>query len=174
MILNREQSGRRADELRSQGKRVVFTNGVFDLLHVGHVRYLLAARALGDALIIGVNSDESVRRLKGPTRPLNPEAERAEVLDALECVDSVCIFGEDTPHALIEIVRPDIHAKGGDYQTPDALPETALVRQLGGEVVILDLVVGRSTTRLIEKMRSESQSERSERSQPGQLGGKAS
>lgn len=137
--------------LRGEGKRVVFTNGVFDILHVGHVRYLQAARALGDALLVGVNSDASVRRLKGPTRPLNPEDERAEVIAALSCVDGVCVFGEDTPHALIEAVRPNIHAKGGDYKTPDALPEAELVRSLGGEVVILPLVPGRSTTRLLER-----------------------
>src|SRR5919205_594306 len=110
------------------------------------------ARALGDALLVGVNSDASVRRLKGPTRPLNPQDERAEVLAALACVDGVCIFEEDTPHALISAVRPHVHAKGGDYASPDALPEAPLVRSLGGEVVILPLVPGRSTTRLIRKI----------------------
>jgi rfaE bifunctional protein nucleotidyltransferase chain/domain len=149
LILDREAIGRRSAELQAEGKRVVFTNGVFDLLHVGHVRYLQAARALGDALLIGVNSDDSVRRLKGPTRPLNLDQERAEVLDALHCVDSVCIFEEDTPLNLIEIIRPNVHAKGGDYASPDALPETPLVRFLGGEVVILPVVEGRSTTRMI-------------------------
>lgn len=152
MILEREAMATRAAELRAAGKRVVFTNGVFDLLHVGHVRYLQAAHELGDALFIGVNSDDSVRRLKGPTRPLNPAEERAEVLAALRCVDAVCIFEEDTPMALLEIIRPDIHAKGGDYKTPDALPETPLVRSYGGEVVILPFVDGRSTTRIIGKM----------------------
>lgn len=141
-----------ADDLRAQGKRVVFTNGVFDILHVGHVRYLQAARALGDALLVGVNSDQSVRRLKGPTRPVNPEDERAEVIAALSCVDGVCVFPEDRPDELIQRVRPAVHAKGGDYATPDALPETPLVRSLGGEVAILPLVPGRSTTRLLEKM----------------------
>lgn len=143
-----------AADLRRSGRRVVFTNGVFDILHVGHVRYLQAARALGDALIVGINADASVRRLKGPTRPVNTENERAEVIAALSCVDGVCIFGEDTPHALIELVRPTIHAKGGDYQSPDALPETPLVRSLGGNVVILPLVQDRSTTRLIAKMQT--------------------
>jgi rfaE bifunctional protein nucleotidyltransferase chain/domain len=153
MILTRLEFMERAATLRADGRRVVFTNGVFDILHVGHVRYLQAARALGDALLVGVNSDASVRRLnKGPSRPLNPEEERAEVLDALACVDSVCIFDEDTPHALIELVRPYVHAKGGDYAAPDALPEAALVRSLGGEVVILPLVPGRSTTRLIQRI----------------------
>jgi rfaE bifunctional protein nucleotidyltransferase chain/domain len=139
-----------AEQLRAEGKRVVFTNGVFDILHVGHVRYLQDARALGDALLVGVNSDASVRRLKGPTRPINLEDERAEVLAALSCVTGVCVFEEDTPHALIEAVRPHIHAKGGDYASPEALPETPLVRSLGGEVHILPLVPGRSTTRLVK------------------------
>lgn len=138
-----------AETLRASGKRVVFTNGVFDILHVGHVRYLEEARALGDALIVGVNSDASVRRLKGPMRPVNLENERAELLAALRCVDGACIFGEDRPDRLIEAVRPAIHAKGGDYGSPDALPETPLVRRLGGEVVILRLVPDRSTSRLI-------------------------
>ena len=144
-----------ADALRAEGKRVVFTNGVFDILHVGHVRYLQAARALGDALLVGVNSDASVRRLKGPTRPINPEDERAEVMAALACVNGVCVFEEDTPHALIEAVRPTVHAKGGDYGTPEALPETALVRSLGGDVVILPLVPGRSTTGLLARAREQ-------------------
>jgi rfaE bifunctional protein nucleotidyltransferase chain/domain len=155
MILSRPDMAERAAALRADGKRVVFTNGVFDILHVGHVRYLQSAHARGDALLVGLNSDASVRRIKGPSRPLNPEDERAEVLDALACVDSVCIFGEDTPHTLIEAVRPHVHAKGGDYKTPDALPEAALVRSLGGEVVILPLVPGRSTTRLIRRIEGE-------------------
>ena len=142
-----------AGSLRAAGKRVVFTNGVFDILHVGHLRYLEAARAPGDALLIGVNADDSVRRLKGPTRPINPEAERAELLAALRCVDGVCVFHEDTPMELIQAVRPDIHAKGGDYKTPDALPETPLVRSLGGQVVILPLVPDRSTTRIVETLK---------------------
>lgn len=151
-VLDRATFAALAERLRGEGRRVVFTNGVFDILHVGHVRYLQAARALGDALLVGVNSDASVNRLKGPERPLNPEDERAELLAALACVDGICVFGEDTPHALIEAVRPDIHAKGGDYKTPDALPEAELVRSLGGEVVILQLVPGRSTTGLIARM----------------------
>lgn len=138
-----------ADNARAGGHRIVFTNGVFDILHVGHVRYLQAARALGDLLIVGINSDASVQRLKGPTRPINPESERADVIAALRCVDGVCVFGEDRPDGLIEVVRPHIHAKGGDYVSPDALPEAPLVRRLGGEVVLLPLIAGRSTTRLI-------------------------
>ncbi|MBC8137753.1 MAG: D-glycero-beta-D-manno-heptose 1-phosphate adenylyltransferase [Fibrella sp.] len=148
-----KEFGTFAKSLRADGKRVVFTNGVFDILHVGHLRYLEAARALGDALLIGVNADASVRRLKGPTRPINPEVERAELLAALRCVDGVCVFSEDTPMELIKAVRPDIHAKGGDYASPDVLPETPLVRSLGGEVVILQLIPDRSTTRTIERMK---------------------
>jgi rfaE bifunctional protein nucleotidyltransferase chain/domain len=154
-VLDREAFARYANELRQAGKRIVFTNGVFDILHVGHVRYLEEARALGDVLLLGVNSDDSVRRLKGPTRPVNLEAERAEVLTALRCVDAACIFTEDTPEELIRLVRPHIHVKGGDYKTPDALPETPLVRSLGGEVVILSLIPDRSTTRTIQKMESQ-------------------
>ncbi len=150
--MTRDELAHFAANLRAEGKRVVFTNGVFDILHVGHVRYLQQARALGDALLVGINSDASVRRLKGPTRPINTEDERAEVIAALACVDGTCVFGEDAPMALIEAVRPDIHAKGGDYKSPDALPETPLVLSLGGEVVILPLVDGRSTTRLIGLM----------------------
>jgi len=142
-----------AHSLRAAGRaRIVFTNGVFDLLHVGHIRYLEAARALGDALLVGVNTDASVRRLKGPDRPINSEDERAEVIAALRCVDGVCLFAEDRPDALIRAVRPAVHAKGGDYEDPDALPETPLVRALGGEVVILPLVPGRSTTRLVRRL----------------------
>jgi rfaE bifunctional protein nucleotidyltransferase chain/domain len=151
-VMDREAFVRYAEEMRGAGKRIVFTNGVFDILHVGHVRYLEEARALGDVLLVGVNSDESVRRLKGPTRPVNVEAERAEVLMALRCVDAACVFEEDTPEELIRLVRPHIHVKGGDYKTPDALPETPLVRSLGGKVVILSQIPDRSTTRLILKI----------------------
>lgn len=143
-----------AAQFRAEGKRVVFTNGVFDILHVGHLRYLQQARALGEVLFVGVNADASVRRLnKGPERPINPEDERAELLLGLKCVDAVCVFEEDTPLELIRAVRPDIHCKGGDYASPDVLPETPLVRSLGGEVVILSLVPGRSTTEVVKKLR---------------------
>jgi len=143
-----------AAQFRAEGKKVVFTNGVFDILHVGHLRYLQQARALGDVLFVGVNADTSVRRLnKGPERPINPEDERAELLLGLKCVDAVCVFEEDTPLELIRAVRPNIHCKGGDYASPDVLPETPLVRSLGGEVVILSLVPGRSTTEVVKKLR---------------------
>jgi rfaE bifunctional protein nucleotidyltransferase chain/domain len=138
-------------ELR-RGKRLVFTNGVFDLLHVGHVRYLQQARVLGDLLIVGINSDESVRQLgKGPDRPINPAEERAELLNALECVDACVVFDETTPEALIAALKPEVHVKGGDY-VPDDMPETPLVRSYGGEVVILPFTPGRSTTKLLERL----------------------
>lgn len=139
-------------ELR-QGKRLVFTNGVFDILHAGHVTYLQQARDLGDLLIVGMNSDDSVRRLnKGPERPINPLADRATVLSALRCVDGVVSFGEDTPVRLIEALHPEVHVKGGDYDA-DLLPETPIVRSYGGEVVIIPLLPGRSTTEILKRSR---------------------
>lgn len=147
-ILTREQLAERVRRLKAEGKRIVFTNGCFDLLHIGHARYLQQARALGDFLIIGLNSDESVRRLKGPKRPLVPEKERAEMLAALECVDAVALFSENTPDALIRAIGPDIHVKGGDYRVED-LPEAKVVKALGGEVRILPLVAGRSTSEIV-------------------------
>ena len=138
--------------LRAGGQRIVFTNGCFDILHTGHVRYLKAARSLGDCLAVGLNSDVSVRRLKGPERPVNAEADRAEVLDALFAVDYVTIFDEPTAAELIARIRPDVYVKGGDY-TLDTLPEAKLVQQYGGRVAFVDLVPGRSTTKVIEKLR---------------------
>ncbi len=140
------------DARRAQGELLVTTNGVFDLLHVGHVRYLKQARALGGLLIVGVNSDACTRRLKGPTRPLVTEDERMEVLAALSCVDYVTLFDEPTPVAWLTAVLPDIHAKGGDYDV-ETMPETALVRAHGGQVVTLPFVPGRSTTNLTNLMR---------------------
>jgi rfaE bifunctional protein nucleotidyltransferase chain/domain len=133
--------------------RVVFTNGVFDLLHPGHVDLLVAARAAGDALVVGVNSDASVRRLKGPSRPMRTEAERAFVLAALEAVDAVAIFEQDTPLELITSLRPDVIVKGGDY-TPDTVVGRAEVESWGGRVVIVPLTPGHSTTAIIEKLRA--------------------
>ena len=131
-------------------KRVVFTNGCFDLLHLGHLRTLLAARKEGDALVVGVNSDASVRRLKGEKRPLNPERERAALLAAMECVDIVVIFEEDTPLRVIETLKPDVHVKGGDYREED-LPEAPVIRSYGGEIVLAKLLPGHSTTELVLK-----------------------
>ncbi|MGD9520146.1 MAG: D-glycero-beta-D-manno-heptose 1-phosphate adenylyltransferase [Armatimonadota bacterium] len=144
-VLSREELRRVVEELHRQGKTLVFTNGCFDLLHIGHIRYLYDASRLGDVLIVGINSDESVTRLKGPSRPMIPEAERAEMLAALSCVDYVSIFSEDTPDELIKLIRPNVHVKGGDYR-PEDLPEAPLVKSLGGRVVIAPLVNGRSTT----------------------------
>ena len=137
---------------RAVQRRIVFTNGCFDLLHRGHVAYLNRAKALGDVLVVGLNSDDSVRRLKGPDRPLNPLDDRAQVLAALRCVDYIVPFSEDTPARLIEALRPDIYVKGGDYRL-ETLPERALVEALGGSVQILAYVEDRSTTGLIERLR---------------------
>ena len=133
--------------------RVVFTNGVFDLLHPGHVDVLLAARSHGDALIVGLNSDASVRRLKGPTRPVRTAAERAYVLAALEAVDAVVVFDEDTPLQLVRHLRPSTIVKGGDY-APEAVVGADDVRADGGDVVIVPLTPGQSTTSIIEKLRA--------------------
>jgi len=130
------EAGRLAERLRAEGRRIVLANGCFDLLHVGHVRYLDAARRLGDVLFVGVNSDAAVARLKGPGRPLMPAAERVEVLSALRAVDHVVVFDDDTADALIAAIRPDVHAKGTDY-TPDSVPERETVRAYGGRVAIV-------------------------------------
>lgn len=141
------------DEWRGMhGGTVVFTNGVFDILHPGHVDVLAAARAAGDALIVGVNSDESVRRLKGADRPLRSAIERAYVLAALESVDAVTIFDQDTPIELIRLLRPDILVKGGDY-TPDTVVGREEVESWGGRVLIVPLTPGQSTTDIMERMR---------------------
>lgn len=136
---------------RPRQGRLVFTNGVFDLLHRGHVEYLFAARALGDALVVAVNSDASVRRLKGPSRPLVPLEDRMVVLAGLACVDAVTAFEEDTPRDLIAALLPDILVKGGDYRADRVVGGTE-VRAAGGEVVILPFLEGRSTTGLIRRM----------------------
>lgn len=141
-----------AEDVRAVGGTVVFTNGVFDLLHPGHVRYLREARALGDALIVAVNSDSSVRANKGPGRPINPERERAEVLLALESVDAAVIFDEETPQAIISAVKPDVLVKGADWG-PDDIVGRAVVEAHGGRVVRIELAPGFSTTALIDKVR---------------------
>ncbi|HET9490434.1 MAG TPA: adenylyltransferase/cytidyltransferase family protein [Methylomirabilota bacterium] len=134
-MLTVDEAAALADRLRAAGKRIVLTNGCFDLLHVGHVRYLREARALGDVLFVGLNSDAAVRRLKGPGRPLLPSAERAEILTALRAVDHVVLFDDDTADRLVTRLRPHVHAKGTDY-TPESVPEEASVRAVGGRVVI--------------------------------------
>ena len=141
----------RLEAWRAAGNRIVFTNGVFDLLHRGHVEYLEEAAALGDRLVVGVNSDASVRRIKGPERPLVPEAERAEILVALACVDLALIFDEDTPERLIREVRPDVLVKGGDW-TPDRIVGREFVEARGGRVLNVPLREGSSTTALVERI----------------------
>ncbi|MGN9774647.1 D-glycero-beta-D-manno-heptose 1-phosphate adenylyltransferase [Micromonospora sp. H33] len=145
-----------ADEHRRAGRSVVFTNGCFDVLHPGHVRYLEQARALGDLLVVAVNSDDSVRRLKGADRPVNPVEDRVTLLAALACVDHVVVFEEDSPARLIETVRPDVYVKGGDYP-PEMVPEAPLVRRLGGQVRTLGYVPDRSTSAIIDRIRAHGQ-----------------
>ena len=152
-ILSRQDLLKTVSDLRSRGKTVVFTNGCFDILHLGHVRLLYEAGLLGDFLVVGINSDDSVRRLKGPSRPLVPEEDRAEILAALEPVSAVTIFPEDTPEELISILKPDIHVKGGDYDIKE-IPEAKIVESYGGEVRLIPLVPGHSTTELANKIKN--------------------
>jgi len=140
---------RRIKGPRANGARVVFTNGCFDIIHAGHVRYLKKSSALGDILVVGLNSDASVRMIKGKNRPIVPEAERAEVLSALEAVDYVVIFDEPTPIRLIEAIRPDVLVKGADWKAGEIVGAD-VVRESGGRVARVSLVKGRSTTRIIE------------------------
>lgn len=137
--------------LKAAGKRIVFTNGCFDILHAGHVRYLAAAKELGDCLIVGLNSDSSVKALKGPTRPINQEDDRAEVVAALAAVDYVVLFTERTAENLIEIVRPGIYVKGGDYRLED-IPENKIVMAYGGQTILIPEVPGRSSSNVIKKI----------------------
>jgi D-beta-D-heptose 7-phosphate kinase/D-beta-D-heptose 1-phosphate adenosyltransferase len=139
-------------EQRAAGRRIVFTNGVFDLLHPGHVRYLQEARSLGDLLIVGINADESVRRNKGAERPITSQDERAELVAALKCVDAAVIFGEDTPAEIIRLVQPDILAKGADWPA-DQIVGRDTVEARGGRVVLVPVEQGYSTTSLIERIR---------------------
>lgn len=140
------------EQARSDGKTVVWTNGCFDLLHVGHIRNLQAAKQFGDVLIVGVNSDNSVRRLKGPKRPLIPQDERAETLAALECVDYVIIFDDLDPGSILSRIRPDVHCKGADYAPPhgNPIPEAETIASYGGRIEFLPLTPGKSTSALVE------------------------
>jgi D-beta-D-heptose 7-phosphate kinase/D-beta-D-heptose 1-phosphate adenosyltransferase len=140
---------------RASGRRIVFTNGVFDLLHPGHVRYLQEARSLGDVLIVGLNADASVRRNKGPARPINPQEERAEVLSALTCVDAVVVFGEDTPAEIIRLVQPDILVKGADWAA-DAIVGRDTVEARGGRVERIPVEEGYSTTTIVARIKAAS------------------
>ena len=142
---------RHIESLRARGKTVVFANGCFELLHVGHVRYLKAAKALGDVLVVAVNTDESLRRIKPDRRPVNPDHERFELLAALEPVDFVVPLHEDTPHSLLDLLRPDIHTKGTDY-TLDKIPERTVVESYGGRVEIVGDPKDHSTTAMLEAL----------------------
>jgi D-beta-D-heptose 7-phosphate kinase/D-beta-D-heptose 1-phosphate adenosyltransferase len=151
-ILSREDLLRERRRLRAEGKTLVFTNGVFDLLHVGHVRYLAQARALGDALVVAINSDESVRELKGDGRPVIPAPERAEILAALGPVSYVTVFDDVSPRSLIATLLPDVLVKGGDYEI-DEIHGREEVEAAGGRVISLPFIEGASTTKIIERMR---------------------
>jgi D-beta-D-heptose 7-phosphate kinase/D-beta-D-heptose 1-phosphate adenosyltransferase len=151
-VLTRAEAVAWREELGRQGRRVVFTNGVFDILHPGHVRYLATARSHGDALIVAINSDRSVRAIKGPERPVNPEAERAEVITALACVDAAVVFDEDTPHDIISAIQPDVLVKGADW-AHDRIVGRDIVEARGGVVVRVKVEEGHSTTNVIRKVR---------------------
>jgi rfaE bifunctional protein nucleotidyltransferase chain/domain len=140
---------------REKGKKIVFTNGCFDIIHAGHVDYLEKAKSLGDFLVVGLNSDESVKRLKGPTRPVNPVEQRKKVLQALKPVDLVIVFEEDTPERLIKEIKPDVLVKGGDWKIENIVGAD-FVMSYGGKVYTIDFVYNTSTTKIIEKVKNES------------------
>ena len=152
-VLSAGELAARLAGLRAGGRRVAFANGHFDLLHVGHLRYLRAARAEADLLVVGINGDASVARRKGPGRPLVPAAERAELLAALEPVDFVVVFEEDSPAALLALLRPDVHCKGPDYGRPEAVPEYAVVRAYGGRTALVGDPKDHATSDLVERIR---------------------
>ena len=149
------EAARFAAAVRARGGCVVFTNGVFDLLHPGHVRYLARARTFGDVLIVGINSDRSVRAIKGPDRPVNPELERAELLLALAAVDAVAIFDDETPLAIIEAIQPDVLVKGADW-AEDRIVGRAVVEARGGRVIRVDIAPGHSSSNLVQRVRAAS------------------
>jgi len=150
-LISRDQIAEVAKKNKAAGKTLVFTNGCFDIIHAGHVRYLAEARKLGDCLIVGLNSDCSVRELKGPTRPVNHQEDRAEVMTALAAVDYVVVFNERTAEDLIGEVKPDIYVKGGDYRIED-IPEAKIVAASGGKTVLIPEVAGRSSSNIIKKI----------------------
>ena len=151
MLIERKLIAETCKEIRRQSKKIVFTNGCFDILHVGHVRYLTTAKSFGDILIVGLNTDESVKKLKGENRPINNEKDRAEVLLGLKAVDYVVLFGERTAENLVSEIRPDVYVKGGDY-TIDTLPEGKIVQSYGGQIELVKFVDGHSTTNIIQKL----------------------
>ena len=150
-VLSQEEMEKKIRKLQREGKKVVFTNGVFDILHIGHLTYLEEAKSMGDVLVVGVNSDSSVKVNKGDKRPINTERFRAEMLAGLKSVDFTVIFSEKTPERLLDLLKPDIHVKGGDYKKEE-LPETEIVEKNGGEVEILSFVNNISTTEIINKI----------------------
>ena len=154
MILTRSEMAQKCLELKSSGKKIVFTNGCFDIIHSGHVTYLAQARSLGDVLVVGMNTDDSVRRLKGPTRPVNNENDRSIVLSALKSVDYVTLFNEDTPYELISLLKPDVLAKGGDY-TLENVVGREVVEGRGGRLVLVPFLPGHSTSVIVERIRME-------------------
>lgn len=156
MIIARDKIAEFCQVLRDGGQKVVFTNGCFDILHAGHVRYLNKARSFGDCLVLGLNTDSSVSRIKGPSRPINSQLDRAEVVGALKSVDYVVFFDEPTAEELVRQVRPDVYVKGGDY-TIETLPEGQIVLGYGGKVELVQLVEGRSTTSVIAKIKGDKQ-----------------
>ena len=152
MLIKRSELQDLLKKLRAEGKTIVTTNGCFDILHVGHVRYLEKAKSFGDVLIVALNSDKSVKRIKGESRPVNNENDRAEVLSALRSVDYVVVFDEDSPIDLLLEIKPDVHTKGADY-TIETLPEAKGIMEAGGRIEFITFVEGKSTTSIIEKMR---------------------
>lgn len=151
MLIDKNDAQNFCDILRRAGQKIVFTNGCFDILHAGHVEYLSTAKSFGDVLIVGLNNDDSVKRLKGSSRPINCQEDRAKVLLGLKAVDHVIFFGEDTAENLIAEVKPDVYVKGGDY-TLQTLPEAKIVQQHGGRVEFVNLLAGRSTTNIVDKI----------------------
>lgn len=156
-VVERKNIAKLVQDLKSQGKTIVTTNGCFDILHVGHVRYLQATKAFADAMIVCLNSDVSVKKIKGPDRPINNENDRAEILCALECVDYVVLFDESSPVDLLCEIKPDVYTKGADY-TIETLPEAKPVMQNGGRVEFISFVEGKSTTNVIKKIEEHSHS----------------
>ena len=152
MLIEQNRLAEICTEFRKNGLTIVFTNGCFDIIHSGHISYLTKAKELGDILIIGLNSDDSVRRLKGSERPINNESDRAVVLSALKPVDYVAFFTEDTPYNLISLLKPDVLVKGGDYSIENIVGAD-IVQNNGGKVVVIPFVEGKSTTNIIKKMR---------------------
>ena len=155
-IINLTELAELVSVLKKKGKKIVWTNGCFDILHAGHIQLLEQAKSFGDILIVGLNTDDSIKRLKGPERPITPENERVQVISALSPVDYIVLFEEDTPCNVISILMPDIHVKGGDYDSSDyeKMPEAKIIKEYGGEVKIIPLVEGHSTTNIIKKIKS--------------------